>query len=555
MDREPAELTTLTLIADFNIAPLAQQLAGAGLTEDLTTCVAPLGQFRQALNAEIPANQRPGRAFVWVRAESVSPAVNRALQLFPVDFDECLRELDEFIDAVKRFAAGNRSCFVATFVPPAAGYGLLDWRPNLGLANLIARMNLRLAESLAGSTNVFVFDASRWMATSPAPRKLYYAAKVPFSNEVFRAAARDITAALLALSGNSRRLVILDLDNTIWGGVVGETGWQGIRLGGHDHVGEAFQDFQRALQSLTRCGVQLAIVSKNDEAVALEALDQHPEMVLRRADFAAWRINWLDKAHNIQQLLAELNLGAASVIFIDDNPAERDRVRSAFPEILVPDWPEDPSSSVQALEALRCFDTAAISDEDRQRSAMYQADRARREVQATSETDWLGRLGTKVIVEPVSAATISRVEQLFNKTNQLNLTTRRMSGKELLEWATPSNREVVSVTVSDKFGHLGLCGVVGMEFSGADAKVVDYLLSCRVMGRGVEETMFHVAVDRARQSGARQLIVSYSPTPRNAPTLGVLRQSGLTESAENMFTWDCAAEFPKPAHVDLETPR
>ena len=175
---------------------------------------------------------------------------------------------------------------------------------------------------------------------------------------------------------------------------MGETGWHGIRLGGHDHVGEAFKSFQRELKALSNRGVQLAIVSKNDENVALDAIDQHPEMLLRRADFAGWRINWQDKAANIASLTAEINLGLDSVVFIDDNPAERDRVAGALPQVLVPAWPNDPTAYVAALRSLNCFQTASVGTEDRSRKSMYVAERERKEIRLAvdSTEEWLQRL-------------------------------------------------------------------------------------------------------------------------------------------------------------------
>src|SRR5207249_4608997 len=188
---------------------------------------------------------------------------------------------------------------------------------------------------------------------------------------VLQEAARDIKGAVQAIRGESRKLLVLDLDDTLWGGSVGEIGWQNIKLGGHDAVGEAYVDFQRVLKSLLNRGNLLAIVSKNQESVALAALENHPEMVLRPGDFAGWRINWRDKAENIVELVSELNVGLQSVVFIDDNPAERALVAEALPEVLVPQWPESPLLYSAALHDLRCFDRPCLTDEDLTRSQMY----------------------------------------------------------------------------------------------------------------------------------------------------------------------------------------
>ena len=222
-------------------------------------------------------------------------------------------------------------------------------------------------------------DAAGKDAVNP---KRWYMAKLPFAHAVFKEAAKDLRAMLLGAYGQSRKLLLLDLDDTLWGGIVGEDGWEKLNLGGHDPIGEAFLDFQRALKSLSRQGVLLGIVSKNDEAVALEAFRRHPEMALRVEDFAGRRINWEDKAKNIVELTRELNLGLQSVVFIDDNPYERARVRETLPEVFVPEWPEDKMSYRAALLSLGCFDRPRITEEDKRRTEMYAGEARRNALKA-----------------------------------------------------------------------------------------------------------------------------------------------------------------------------
>ena len=543
----------LIIISDFNVSILGRYFASLAHKGEYEIREAPYGQVIPSLMSLPGDGSKDVLGVVWARAESISLTFRNALDMEAVRTDDCLAEVDFFADAVLRFAGGVRHCFVAAFAlpPDHYGYGILEWCPGLGLTQLLARLNLRLAEKLAAAKNVYLLDSERWLKASATPSqpKMWYAAKVPYANAVFQQAAADLFAAVAALAGKSRRILLLDLDNTLWGGVVGETGWQGVRLGGHDHVGEAYKAFQAKLKGLTRRGVQLGLISKNEEYVALEAVDKHPEMAIRRSDIAGWRINWEDKAQNILDLLEELNLGVASAVFIDDNPVERDRIRSALPSLLVPEWPEDPCLYAQALDRLRCFDTATVSDEDRKRTQMYVSDKARTAPKARSIEDWLSQLGTSVTVEKICRTNIRRVEQLFNKTNQLNLTTRRLAAEEILAWAAASNREMLALSVADKFGDLGLTGIVAVESEAGEARLVDYLLSCRVMGRKVEETLIHVAVESARMLFARRLIAVYLPTERNVPTLKVFKASGLEESANHTFSWDCSRPFPKPESV------
>jgi FkbH-like protein len=345
----------------------------------------------------------------------------------------------------------------------------------------------------------------------------------------------------------------VDLDETLWGGVVGEGGWQRLTLGGHDPAGEALVDFQRELKALTRQGVVLAIVSKNQEEVALEALEKHPEMVLGTGDFAAWRINWQEKARNIMEIAAELNVGLEAAVFIDDNPAERAWVREALPEVLVPDWPADKRFYREALLGLDCFDKPTVTEEDRRRSSMYVQERQRTELKKRVATidEWLHTLETKVHVETLQESDLSRAVQLLNKTNQMNLATRRMTELELISWAGEAARQVWTFRVSDRFGEAGLVGVASAEKSGRGALLRDFVLSCRVMGRKVEETMLHVAVTWVRRQGLEELRAVYLPTERNTPCRDFLLRSGLRPAGENEFVWDAKAEYPLPPAIGL----
>lgn len=418
-------------------------------------------------------------------------------------------------------------------------------------------MNHRLVENLSGEIGIFVLDSSRWFAFDRSINtEMWYVAKVPYSNSAFKAAIKDFKAALNGVRGNSRKVVICDLDDTLWGGIVGDEGWENLQLGGHDPVGEALVDFQRELQALSRRGIILAIVSKNTESVALEAIEKHPEMVLRKNDFAAWRINWEDKAQKIVDLMKELNLGLQSAVFLDDNPAERARVGEALPELLVPDLPKDKMLYASILRRLTCFDVPVVTDEDRKRAGIYSSQRDRRvALERTHEVgsleEWLYTLDIKVHAESIKDTNRQRTGQLFNKTNQLNLSTRRLTEAEILGWPSKHNRKLWTYRVSDKFGDSGLTGIASVELDGDEAKVVDFILSCRVMGKRVEETIVHHLTLSARTLGAKKLIAEYLETKKNQPCLEFLRRSGLVNESRNIFTWDLSKEYPKPPAVEF----
>ncbi|WP_143711319.1 HAD-IIIC family phosphatase [Magnetococcus marinus] len=549
--------TPLTLISDFNLSVLARLLNHAQQDTPLEATLSPFGQPYQTLAA--PPEREDAVVMVWCRAEGVLPSFAQGLQFEAVDEQVLEGEVRHFAQQLRHHATQVKHLLVSSWVlpPQERGYGMLDWQPGLGLRYLLARANLLLAQQLADAANIHLLDTQAWLQSAgnkAASPRMAYASKTPYGNGVFEAAAADILAVLDGLQGRSRRLVLVDLDDTLWGGIIGETGWQGIRLGGHDHGGEAFQDFQRALKGLIKRGVLVGVVSKNTEEVALAAFEKHPEMVLKKEDLAGWRINWQDKAQNVVELSQQINLGLQSVVFIDDNPAERGRVREALPQVLVPEWPKQPSEYAAFLRAMNCFELPALSDEDRQRAAMVRAERARQETKGTlaNHGDWLQSLGMQVRLSPITPVNLPRVEQLFNKTNQMNISTRRLSESQIHHWAQQPGHVLWAASVTDRFGDSGLTGILAVALEGEEAVITDLILSCRVMGRQVEHLLLHRGVAWAMAQGAKRLVAHYRPTDRNAPCLSFLRGSGLTEAPEHTFSWSCVTPYPQPQHVMLE---
>lgn len=547
------------LLTDFTVGDLPVRLRDASDAPVLDVAEAPYGQVTQYLLQPAPEGAADF-AVVWTRPEQAVPAFQHALRHEPVGDDALRADVDAFCALVQRAAASYRVVIVPTWTLPAhhRGLGMIDLRPG-GARHALAVMNQRLGEQLAGTSNAFVLDASRWQAAggrSAVAERAWYLGKVAFHGEVLAEAARDIKAVVRGVFGQARKLLVLDLDDTLWGGIVGDQGWENLRLGGHDPVGEAFVDFQVAIKQLTRRGIVLALCSKNTESVALEAIASHPEMVLKQGDFVGWRINWSDKARNIADLAAELNLGLQSVVFIDDNPVERARVREALPEVLVPEWPEDKLLYPSAFRALTCFDVPVLSREDAERTALYAAERQRDVLRESvgSVEDWLASLDITVRAEPLDGANVVRTTQLLNKTNQMNLSTRRLTEAELTTWAAGTDRALWAVHVSDRFGDAGLTGILSVEAAPGDTvRVVDFVLSCRVMGRKVEDAMTHLAVEWARARGAAHVEAPFRPTSKNKPCHDYWKGSGFESDADGLrFTWDAATPFALPTCITLE---
>lgn len=550
------------LVADFTIGGLAPLMASSVEAPSIHCTVAPFDQVVGVLidgTADCWASS-PDLALVWTRPQAAVKAFGALLDNEPVELDTLLAEVDEFASHLLSAAARVTTMFVPTWTLPAydRGLGLLDLDVKCGPRYALLRMNARLIEQLSSARNLFVLDAERWMAAAGASAvnpKLWHLGKIAFGLDVFKQAALDVKAGVRALKGQSRKLIALDLDDTLWGGTVGDIGWENVKLGGHDPMGEAFAAFQRALKALTRRGIMLGVVSKNTESVALEAIDRHPEGVLRRSDFVGWRINWDDKARNLIELAEDLNLGLDSVVFIDDNPVERARVCEALPQVLVPEWPADKLLYEKALKELTCFDPAVVSSEDRARTTMYVSDRLRTDSSRFAESleEHLASLDLRVTCEPLGPANLQRAAQLLNKTNQMNLTTRRLTEQELHRWANIEGNGVFVYRVSDRFGDHGLTGLASFTMNGSTANICDFVLSCRVLGRGVEESMLHDLTGRARQLCAARVLATCRPTPKNGPCQEFFRTRSRFAAGEGgVFAWTAADVYPVPSHIVLQ---
>lgn len=546
------------VISDFNIQNLAHLLSNDA---EEPLCTVEASDFGQGVSALSNPGLTADFVFVWTLADKAVPSFNRLLNGEAVEDHQLRDEVHGFAERVRTGARRFRGLLLASWVlPPYCHLRSVTDLQKGRVKNALMRMNLQLAEEVASSSGVYLLDAQEWVGAggrryfSP---KLWYLTKTPFTSEVFEEAVRDIKAGISGLLGQSKKLIVLDLDNTLWGGIVGDCGWQNVRVGGHDYVGEAFADFQRALKLLSNNGVLLAVASKNEEAVALETIHLHPEMVLKAQDFAAWRINWKDKAANISELAEELNIGLQSIVFIDDNPIERARVCEALPEVYVPEWPTDPTSFASYLLQMPCFDMPYTTEEDRLRTSSYSSEKVREELRPTfnSQEQWLLSLDTQVTVENLNDVNLPRFVQLFNKTNQMNLTTRRMTDAQVLQWSEKHNVRFWTFRVKDRCGDSGLTGIVGIEINGNSARLSDFILSCRVMGRNIEQLMLAVTVEYCRSRGLQELIATYMPTAKNKPCLDFWLKSGFKFDSTNLtFSWAVDKPYSFPCGITVTSP-
>jgi FkbH-like protein len=369
----------------------------------------------------------------------------------------------------------------------------------------------------------------------------------------------DLAGRLLAaLQGRSFKCLVLDLDNTVWGGVIGDDGMEGITLGQGSAAGEAFAAFQEHARELSRRGVILAVCSKNDEANALEPFASHPEMVLRRGDVSAFVANWSNKADNIRAIAQQLNIGLDSLVFVDDNPMERDLVRRELPMVAVPEVSDDPVGYVRALADGGYFEGLSVTDEDRARTGQYLGNQAREALrsEATDLDSYLRGLEMQLVWRKFDRVGLQRTVQLINKSNQFNLTTRRYSEEDVLAVMADPSAFGLQLRLLDRFGDNGVIAVVIGRVTGEEADIDTWLMSCRVLGRQVEPTTLNLVAAVAASLGARRLVGRYIPTKKNAMVRDHYERLGFTvverhDDGGSRAVLDLAGFEPAATFIDV----
>jgi FkbH-like protein len=375
---------------------------------------------------------------------------------------------------------------------------------------LQARQSSHLLFDVSGIANLV--GQAAWSAA-----RYWYAAKYPFATAMIPLYADHVMRILAAQMGRSRRVLVLDLDNTIWGGVVGDDGVEGLELGNGTPLGEAYSALQRMALSYKERGIILCVSSKNDETIAVDAFRNHPEMVLKEQDIVAFRVNWDDKAANIKAIAGMIDLGLDSFVFLDDNPAERKRVRDALPAVAVPELPDDPSEWIPVFQAAGYFEQAGFSREDQLRAGFYKAN-ARRAAQLErigNHDDYLRSLEMTLSIAPFDAAGRKRIAQLISKSNQFNLTTRRYGEAEVATMERNPGAVTLQARLEDIFGDNGMISTVICEQRGRRWEIDTWIMSCRVLGRRVEEAILQYLVRHAREAGITEIFGRFIPTARN----------------------------------------
>lgn len=451
-------------------------------------------------------------------------------------------------------------CILQTIPHPSESlFGNFDFVLPGTLRQAIDELNRGIAGCVANSSDLLL-DVAHIAETVGLGAwhdpTLWNLAKLPFSGEFVPLYADHVCRLIAALRGKSKKCLILDLDNTVWGGVIGDDGLDGIVIGQGNATGEAHLDVQRTALALRARGIVLAVSSKNTDEVARRAFKEHPEMLLREDHIAVFQANWNDKATNIAAIATELSLGLDAMVFLDDNPVERNLVRKLLPQVAVPELPDNPALYARTLLAAGYFEAVAFSEEDKQRATQYQ-DNARRvalQKQAGDVDAYLASLDMQLTLAAFDATGRPRIAQLINKSNQFNLTTRRYTEADVAAAERDPNAFTLQVRLADTFGDNGMISVIICRAQGNAWEIDTWLMSCRVLGRKVEQAVLAELVEAGRNAGAERLLGRYLPTEKNQMVADHYDKLGFTlleRKADGSTLWELRLDS---AHVPTGLP-
>ena len=435
-------------------------------------------------------------------------------------------------------------------------FGSYATKVSSSLTYQVRKLNMGLMDLSQQYANLFICDIAGLQ--NKLGRDIMFAPNVYVSTEMVLSidalpyVAGRVMDIICAIKGQFKKCLILDLDNTVWGGVIGDDGIEGIQLGHGLGIGKAFTEFQMWVKKLKQRGIIICVASKNNEETAKEPFEKHPDMVLKLEDIAVFQANWETKVDNIRTIQRILNIGFDSMVFLDDNPFERNIVRENIPGITVPELPEDPGEYLEYLYSLNLFETASYSQADKDRTKQYQVEAKRVSLQKTfsNEADFLKSLDMVSVVSGFNAFNTPRVAQLSQRSNQFNLRTVRYTEADIEAYGKDPDVIHLSFTLEDKFGDNGLIAVIIMKPQDTETLFVDtWFMSCRVLKRGMENFTLNTMVEAARQKGYKRIIGEYLPTPKNKMVEGHYPSLGFEKLEGTRYVLDVEQYQPRECYI------
>lgn len=556
----------IAILSSFTINGLEEAIRVKCAESDITcmTYICGYGQYNQDILSQSSNLYEfsPDITFVIVDTRTVLSNLFYTPYAVPVDdrrnyIDKRVTDFTNLVWTFKK-RTDSKLVFTNCSIPTYSPYGICEVKSEYGLREMVYDFNARLSDAFRHDPQVLLFDFNAFISKYGEFNVLDYrqmlVGDIKVSLSYIPHLAEELMGYVKANLGINRKCIVLDLDNTLWGGIIGEDGFDRIELS-LKPPGMAFMEFQRVLLALYQRGIILAINSRNNEDDALRVIREHPYMVLREENFANMKINWSDKISNMRSIAEELNIGLESIVYFDDDPVNRELMSKALPQVLTVHMPDDPSLYASILMRINDFNTLAITAEDISRGQMYRQEQKRIELKKYTSNleDYLRQLEITVMMKNADNFTIPRIAQLTLKTNQFNLTTRRYQEEDIRTFAKDQTKLIGCVQTGDKFGDNGITGVyiVNLSSAGKEWLIDTFLLSCRVMGRGIEDAMLGYILDKAREEGAVKVTAEYIPTKKNKPCEQFLPNFGFKKEGEQ---WVYTYEEPikQASHIELK---
>tara|TARA_Y100000590_G_scaffold84154_1_gene93989 strand:+ start:696 stop:2444 length:1749 start_codon:yes stop_codon:yes gene_type:complete len=467
-------------------------------------------------------------------------------------------KIEELEKIINIFSENSKSkLIISNFnIPSYSPNGIMESKSQFGFHEMIDEINKSLREICKEKNSIYIYNFNNFVSKHGEKNifdyRQFHVGDIQIIYNLIPILADDLMSYIKPLLGKNRKCIVLDLDNTLWGGVVGEDGFDNIELG-HTPKGKAFVEFQKELLSLWNQGIILAINSKNNFDDAMRVIREHPNMILQEKHFASLQINWNDKAQNIKEIASEINIGLDSIVFFDDDKLNQERIKQEFPQILTIDMSEDPSNFVPILKEINDFNVLQRTIEDTQRGEMYAQQRERKNFEKTVSNldDFLKKLDIKVKIKKSNNFLIPRISQLTLKTNQFNLTTKRYQEEDIKKFSENRNFKIGCAQVLDKFGDNGITGVYIVE-KNKDFWLIDtFLLSCRIMGRRIENAILTEIIKDAKANGINEIRANFFPTAKNKPAENFLSDFGFKQKDDYWF-YDLNNEIKIIDHLEVE---
>lgn len=556
----------IAILSSFTINGLEETLR-VKCAEEKIECISYVGGYNQytqeILNGESSLYKfQPDITFLILDTRSILG--NHFYSPYSLDITQRKEfvetKTNELVSLINSFTKQSNSKLVITnfSIPTYSPNGLVETKTEFGMHDMIRDINAKLNSNLINEPSVFIYDFNQFVmrygdANVFDYRKFLFG-DIKISLDFIPRLANDLIGYIKAMLGLNKKCIVLDLDNTLWGGIVGEDGFDGIKLG-PTSPGNAYVEFQRQLLAYWQRGIILAINSKNNFDDAIQVIREHPYMVLREEHFASMRINWNDKVSNLKEIANELNIGLNSIAYFDDDRVNTEFMSSSLPDVLSINLPSDPSLYAQTLMSLNDFNVLQITDEDLSRGKMYVEQKARKELEssATNLDEFLKQLDIKIRIKDADQFTIPRISQLTLKTNQFNLTTKRYQEEDIIRFSKDKSKMVGCAQVEDKFGDNGITGVfIVNKDTPTEWSIDTFLLSCRVMGRGVEDAILGHILQEAKKQGVKKVKGTYIPTKKNMPCEHFLSNYGFVKDGD-LWLYSLNNPIKIPDHLMVVT--